>query len=266
MFRDILKEEYENRKSANGSYSMRAMARDLKVSPSFLVNVINGKRSLSENSAKKIVNSLSLSFVKKRQFLLSARLESCRKTEMRNSLKNELNELGSESHRFRKSHPEELKKMNSYLHFAILSALDLSEGPVSVSSLSRKFSETSVYVKQVLEDLVEFRYADRFSENFYQTRITSTETTSETPSTDIRKIHRSAIEKALESIEKNYTDRELSTTILSFASSDYQEAKDMINDFVYQFHNRFSSSGDKDSIRQLTLQFTRLDTPEQRGD
>ena len=265
MFRDILKNEYETRKMANSSYSMRAMARDLNISPSFLVNLINGKRCLSENGAKKIANSLSLPFATKKQFLLSARIENSRRPEDRESLRRELKELNSETDRFRKSQPDELKKINSYLHFAILSALDLSNEPTSALALSKTFLEDLSQINDILEDLVEFKYVERNSEDMFQTCVSSTETSSEAPSTDIKKIHRSSINRALSSVDQNYQNRELSTTILSFCTEDYEEAKDMIKEFVYQFHSRFSVSENKDSIRQLSLQFVRLDEPTNGG-
>lgn len=55
----------------NPGYSLRAFARDLKISPQLLSNVINGKRGLSADLAVRVAKTLGLSEFEKTVFTTS---------------------------------------------------------------------------------------------------------------------------------------------------------------------------------------------------
>lgn len=55
----ILKNELTQRISRNPNYSLRAFARDLELSPSFLSEVINSRKRLSHRTATKIGQRLA---------------------------------------------------------------------------------------------------------------------------------------------------------------------------------------------------------------
>jgi len=57
-YRLVLKAELERRRSRNASYSLRAFARDLELSPSRLSRVLNGKEALSRPRAERIGGKL----------------------------------------------------------------------------------------------------------------------------------------------------------------------------------------------------------------
>jgi uncharacterized protein (TIGR02147 family) len=59
--RHLIKETLSERISLNPSYSLRAFARDLKISPQQLSNFLNGKRGISEKVAAHIAQRLGLS-------------------------------------------------------------------------------------------------------------------------------------------------------------------------------------------------------------
>lgn len=58
---DILKRELAERQLRNPSYSIRAFAQSLRVSPSALSEILRGKRRISKERALKLVDALSLS-------------------------------------------------------------------------------------------------------------------------------------------------------------------------------------------------------------
>lgn len=60
-YRSVLKLEYENRCQKNKSYSLRAFARDLKISPSRLSEILSNKQGLSPKKALEIGKSLKYS-------------------------------------------------------------------------------------------------------------------------------------------------------------------------------------------------------------
>lgn len=73
---NVLKETLEARKSKNFSYSLRAMARDLNISPSTLSKIMNGKYSTSEKMLSEIVEKLGLEPAEQERIVF---FERCRK-------------------------------------------------------------------------------------------------------------------------------------------------------------------------------------------
>lgn len=55
-----IKDVYETRRLKNASYSMRAFARDMKVSQTLISFIWNGKRPLTFKVAKRIQENLAL--------------------------------------------------------------------------------------------------------------------------------------------------------------------------------------------------------------
>lgn len=68
-YRDILKIEFQNRKSRNQSYSMRAFAHSIGVGSGALSEILNGKRKLGLNKAKSIAEKLNFNQTEKQIFL-----------------------------------------------------------------------------------------------------------------------------------------------------------------------------------------------------
>jgi plasmid maintenance system antidote protein VapI len=55
-----LKKILEDKRSVNSRYSIRALARDLKIDPSDLINVMNAKKRVTARIAFKIGSKLNL--------------------------------------------------------------------------------------------------------------------------------------------------------------------------------------------------------------
>ena len=66
---EYLKSELERRLGQNSSYSLRAFARDLQISPGNLSEIVKGKRPLSKKNAQKIAGSLGLNPIEEEAFL-----------------------------------------------------------------------------------------------------------------------------------------------------------------------------------------------------
>ena len=60
-YRKILRRELEQRINRNPRYSLRSFAKDLKVAPALMSDVLNEKRGLSRFSATRIANRIGLS-------------------------------------------------------------------------------------------------------------------------------------------------------------------------------------------------------------
>jgi plasmid maintenance system antidote protein VapI len=50
IFKDFINREFDLRSSKNGSYSLRAFARDLGISPQRLSHLLSGKKGISKDA------------------------------------------------------------------------------------------------------------------------------------------------------------------------------------------------------------------------
>lgn len=60
-YRILLNDVFSARSSADSSYSLRAYARDISVSPSFLSDILRGKKDLSPQKGKELFSALGVS-------------------------------------------------------------------------------------------------------------------------------------------------------------------------------------------------------------
>src|SRR5688572_10105767 len=77
-YREVLKEYLSRRCENNPRYSLRALARDLQMSPSRLSEALNGKAGISAASARKISERLGLGNQESQYFYLLVQKEHAR--------------------------------------------------------------------------------------------------------------------------------------------------------------------------------------------
>jgi len=96
--RVILQQTLFSKQQKNKRYSLRAFARDLKISPSFLSEVLNGKYGISKQLANQIADRLGFNEDKRLHFCSLAILEvtdsrNKRSTEMKDSMSSRIQEM-----------------------------------------------------------------------------------------------------------------------------------------------------------------------------
>jgi uncharacterized protein (TIGR02147 family) len=77
----FLKEKLEEKQLQNKSYSLRAFAAKLGISPGGLAQIFSGKKKLSLERAHEIAEALKLSKEQKKLFLLAVEFEQSKKVE-----------------------------------------------------------------------------------------------------------------------------------------------------------------------------------------
>jgi plasmid maintenance system antidote protein VapI len=92
-YRDLIKTELNERLARRVGYSLRAFARDLKISPGYLSQVIAERRGLSEAKAHTLAQHCKWSVAKKKYFLKLVRFERETAPDARKIIAKELSEL-----------------------------------------------------------------------------------------------------------------------------------------------------------------------------
>ena len=256
--KEFLTEELAKRKNLNPAYSLRAFARQLKLSPGELSEIMAGKRHLSLKSALRTARALGLNQSETKQLLQMAQLgksldfkdrellEPLNAQKVVQQISNDLFHIVSDWYCFAILNLAECKsfKWNSQ-YIAQKLTISVHEARLAVERLERAgLVETRQGKKRVVKDYVM--------------------TGSGIPSEAVRNYHRQMLRKAQEALDFQAVDeREIRGLGLPLDRKHLPSIKIDIKNFLDELAAKYSK-GDKTEVYQLELAFFRLNTPEEQ--
>lgn len=212
----LLSNILETRKKKNSNYSLRAFARDLKISSGRLSNILNDKYLPGPSISSRIIESLNLNEKEREEF--HQILEKCHQ---------KLKLLGEA----RLLKEEEYSLIADWHHFAILNLMETSgykDDPVWIAerlNISEEVVETSLDILETI-NLIEFKKGKR-----YPTHKNLT-TSHEIPSEVNREGHRQTLKKSMESLEKDSLDvRDITSVSVSVNMENLPKVKELAREF-----------------------------------
>ncbi|MFK8139162.1 MAG: TIGR02147 family protein [Bdellovibrionales bacterium] len=243
---DFLNAELERRITQNRSYSLRAFARDLRLSPGELSEIIRGKRKLTTKASLKISNALGLSHIEEKHLIgLALEKESAQvltKEELDREKKKVLN-------------LEYFKVIENWYHFAILNLSECKNFKWNVKLIGKRLGLSTIEVKIAIDRLLKIgllRY-DRAKVYVVEDFV---ETPTDIPSSSVRTYHRQMIEKAKIALdEQRPEDRDISGIGFAVDPKQVPAMKREIREFQDTLIAKYSK-GEKTEVYQLeTLLF-----------
>lgn len=251
-------DEYSRRIQTNPHYSLRAYARDLEVTASWLSEFMRGKKGISTSTAERISQSLNFSATESRLFLLSAQSHHSRSFKSRQEAQRELqNFIKSDSF---KMLPKDFSLTGSWYHQAILELTELQDFKHNEKDIADRLRLPLSITQRAVAQLKEAKLLEVINGKM-RSCISETESTVDVSSIGIRKYHEQIINKSLSALhEQSVQNREYTSVTFAFDASRIAEAKKALRKFQKQFMNDFySESKTKDSVYQLSFQLFRLD-------
>ena len=242
-----------DRKARNASYSVRAFARDLQLSPGFVSQIMSGKRNLSLQQKLKVAAHLGI-----------ALKELNLKTPQKKDAKRERNFKVIE-HTF-----EHEKVLRHWYHFAILTLSQMNQLPIDAKVTAKRLGITIAETKTAIKRLQYFGYIEKQADGFVRTSVPCV-IDSKKSSRSLRNFHQVRLLAAvqeLEHFEHARIDRRFYETIFVPTSKvKIKRAKEMISEF-HDTLIAFLMDGRPDEIFQLSLQLFSIenskDTPTER--
>ena len=216
-YRDILKNKLEERCQKNPNYSLRAFARDLGLRPEMLSRVINGKRGLSEQTAKNVSTKLGFS-PKEAQYFSLLVMES----DARSKKKRILAVAKLSQHRFSQNkdcllNQDVFKVIADWYHFAILELTQLKSFKNDPYFISKKLEINVKVAESAIERLIRLKLLIIDKNGCLQASDEFTDVLSGPPSDAVKKFHEQILRKTLLALNSQpVTQRDFSTTILAF--------------------------------------------------
>lgn len=242
-YRSILKEELRERQKRNELYSLRAFARSLKISPTMLSQILQGKRSITQQTATKIADALPLSQEDRRKFLKSIFLSR--------DLTQSSNEW--QSH-FVDVQVDDFQFVADPVHLAIL-ALEAIHGSRwnaewIASQLDIEKADAQEAMTRLLNlDLVQIEPdGQSFKQKTPPIRMRS-------PQKAIQAHHVNTLKKALDSLLNDPAeDREFNVITMAISKKKLEMARELTQRYLENIHSLLDDKEEKDRVYTIALQ------------
>ena len=256
-YRHILKSGYETRLAKNPRYSLRAYARDIKLTPQMLSSVLAGKKDLSLDSAAVVAGRLGLDPEKSHDFLDAVILAGCKGKAARQIMLQRFSERNEKTAGFRPLTLELFKAIADWYHLALLELVSC-EGFKSDPRWIATRLGISVY--EVREAIVRLQSLELLEEVKGELKRTDflVSALSEIPAASLREHARQILGKGLKALEEQeQEERDISSITMAIDPTLLPEAKKMILQFRRKLC-KFLESGRKKEVYVFTPALFRL--------
>lgn len=251
-YRDYLRSNLVERISKNSSYSLRAMAQHLGLSPSSLSEVIKGKRNLSLAKAAALANKLGLKGKEAEYFCLLVQIEHTADPIIKESVQNRIQILNPQ----RKSHNLSLdlfKLIADWYHTAILHLAEVDGFEVTPQEISKRIGISVFEAATAIERLERLELLKK--EDGKYIKLNGFYSESPIPNDSLRRFHKQTLEKAIESLQTQ-TPKEKIIRSETFAIDPalLPQADELMEEFVAKLLKLFAQSKKKTEVYHLGIQ------------
>lgn len=256
--KDILSEILSERVAANPSYSLRAFARDLGVSPQQLSNVMNGHRGLGPEMAQKVIQKLGLEKSQKDLFLESLRAKFSKSKIQRKISKTKIKSM--EAITSTKNLEMDLFKIiSNWHHFTLVELIKITKTKDhTLAWFSKRLGVPETEVKYSLERLERLGLISKGPKGWRANQdvvIADKEISTES----VRNFHRQVLEKAMMALSfQTSEERYGSSSTMPIKVKDLVRAREMIQKFRIEFDEALSDPHGGEEVYALSFQFFKL--------
>lgn len=257
--KQILREELTKRMAANPQYSLRAFARDLKLSPQQLSNLLNGRRGISPQAAQKIANRLGMNQRESERFFHMVQSRFGRSRLAKANSVARLKEFQSEQNRTAALTADAFQLISNWYHYALLELIKTQTNKSqSISFFSKRLGISQQEVEVALARLERLELVSKSGKD-YRVNQDTLLSTDGVPSEALRSFHRQVLEKAIAAIAlQTVQERILNTTFMNICRDDLPLAHSLIQNFWKSFTQQISRPTENGDVYALGIQFFNL--------
>ena len=200
-YNHYLRAVLEKKIQENPALSLRAVARQWKVQASFLSEVLNGKRHLTEAGAMSLVGKLDLDSTETDYFLNLVRLSRSKSPEAKELLLTKLKEIhpqGGSRHDLGVDH---FITISEWQHFALLTLLDMPNIEANVDLITRALGISKLTTETTLERLTRLELIECDEKGNYHKIGQNYLVQSATHHSALKKYHTQMIEKTVQALD-----------------------------------------------------------------
>lgn len=233
-----LRERLDELKLKNSSFSLRAFARLLEISPASLSEFLNGKRVLSEKMIKKIAIKLSLSPSEYSNLTKKIDIEKNRtsKAEQAIDLQNKV-QLQNDQYFL----------VADWHYYAILCLVETQDFTKDYEWIAQRLNTSANKVKVCFERLIRLGYLEFDTKGNLHYKDVQLHTTEDVPNTSLKRRHKENFEEASEQLyTTDLEKRDFSFMTLAIDPQKLPEIKEKIRNFQDELIASLDSSPKKE--------------------
>jgi len=254
---ELLQNELTQRQTKNPSYSLRAFAQTLGLSPGYLSLLLNKQRQLSQDKAVKIARKLPWNQSRQKYFLTLVEYENTKTEKDKAHLLSELQKWARISRQAPLLEADQFALIAEWQHSAILAILTLPGFVGSLESISQRLNVPPQETKASLQRLQRLNLV-REEDGVWQATNEELHIQS-TPSAAIRAYHKEVLRKAMAAIETQPSEkRDFSNFIVTVDEKKIPEAKKKLFAFQQEMA-QFLEGKMPSQLYQLSIQLFRVD-------
>lgn len=234
-YRTILSEIHEERKSLNSAYSLRAFARDLKISPSTLSEILNSKKGLSPKLATSIARNLKLPDWEVRYFCDLVTKHHAKSARDRKAAAMRLQTKSRDNHVRLLSH-KTTKALTSWIDVAILELTHIKDFKPCHLWIAKIINVDESKVQASIERLLEAKLLEKNAKTGKWIDVSPLfSTTDGIPNESIRHFHKTILNLALQKIDNTNTEsRTVKSVVFSVSKANVPKAKKILDEAINQ--------------------------------
>lgn len=261
---ELLGKEFSRRKQRNTSYSLRAFARDLRISPSRLSEVLSGHEGLSEKTVDGIAETLAKKPLERKFIKDLVLAEFSRNQKVREAARERVDEA-RKAESFRRLKEDQFRVIADWYHGAILELIQVKGFQDDPRWIGRKLGIAASTASAALARLQNSGLIERGPQGWIA-RPEAYSAFSEMPSGAIRRFHLQILSLHADSLREDpMPERLFLSMILAIPRSRLQEFQDEMNKFATQFWQKIEHEP-KDDLYSLSLQLCPVRNRRPEGD
>ncbi len=255
-YRHLLLGELELRKRKNKSFSLRAFANHLQVSPAYLSQIFSHKRNLSEETGLQMAKKLRWPAQKRKLFCSLIKYQRAEGPDAKAEALSEVQDFSELD--FIELQNDQFQLIAEWFHFAIVELTDTKGFQSDPRWIARRLGITPQQAEEAIDRLVRVGILDRKAEKL--TKPKAHYRIGDVPSEAIRAFHNHNLKAAQTALARqNFQTRDFSGTTVAVDLERLPEIKELIRDFRKRLSNFCSQSPQPQAVYQLSVQFFRLD-------
>ncbi len=261
-YQSYLKSELDVRKNKNPSYSLRAFARDLEVSFSYLSEILAGKGSLSIPKATHIMTRLQGSVDEVAYFRTLVAIESA-KTRPEIVAAKEILGAMKVQHRIKRISLDDFHLIADWYHLAIVEFFEICQQPITGELIANRFNLKLRDAEEALNRLIRLKLIcyDKKTSRLVLDSKSHIVGGANIPSKAIRHYHKQILKKAMGAIDDFSPEkREINTLVFSVNDGMKAEIKALLKNLQNDAIKISNYPRKCDEIYALSVQFFPLVT------
>lgn len=257
-FKTFLRAVLVEKISRNPSYSLRAMAKNLDVSPSTLSEMIRGKRNLSVERAMQIAAKLGLDSAESEYFCLLVQRGQVKDPGMQEIIQKRMQSLNPEASKINNLSVDLFRMIADWYHSAILHLCDLKDFNFKSTEIAQRLGITVFEAEAAIERLLRLELLS-IDENGHAVRTNDFLAEATIPNESLRKFHKQTLEKAIDSLQSQTPSEKLMRTeTITIDPALLPQADQLMEEFVAKLNLLFKKSENKTDVYHLGIQFFNL--------